>query len=115
MTGLAPSHFPFSQGLGWAHPAHIRTGTGLTPPHLHRDRAHPAHIRTGTGRTLCPHLHRDRPGAPARAIGPERASISRVKLCAEAFAARMALIAAHVRFICASATPRLPNDWTKTA
>ena len=79
MTGLAP----FTQGLGWAHPAHIRTGTGR--------------------------------GAPARAIGPERASISRVKLCAEAFAARMALIAAHVRFICASATPRLPNDWTNTA
>jgi hypothetical protein len=33
----------------WAHPVHIRTGTGLTP----------AHICTGTGLTL-PHLHRDR-------------------------------------------------------
>ena len=33
----------------WAHPCHICTGTGLTPPHLHQDRAHPPS-----------HLHRDR-------------------------------------------------------
>jgi hypothetical protein len=34
-----------------AHPSHICTGTGLTPPtsELHWDRAHPSHICTGTG------------------------------------------------------------------
>ena len=26
--------------------------TNATPPHLHRDWAHPYHVRTGTGRTL---------------------------------------------------------------
>ncbi len=64
-----PTRCPQSAELGasrphlhqdWAHPAHICTGTGLTPPtsapelgsprpHLHRDSARPAHICAGTG------------------------------------------------------------------
>ena len=64
----------------WAHPAHICTGTALTPPtsapglgsprpHLHRDWAHPAHIFAGSRLTPptsapglgspLPHLHPD--------------------------------------------------------
>jgi hypothetical protein len=31
------------------HPCHICTATGLTPLHVHRDRAHPRHICTATG------------------------------------------------------------------
>ncbi len=40
---------------------------------------------------------------PARASGPVRASISRTKLCAEAFTARSSRIAAH---LCARACVR---------
>jgi hypothetical protein len=40
-------------------PAHICTGTGPTPPTLHRDWAHPARICAEIWAHPCPHLHRD--------------------------------------------------------
>jgi hypothetical protein len=45
----------------WAHPAHICTRTGLTPPHSCATAgAHSCHICTGTGLTpVAPQLHRD--------------------------------------------------------
>ncbi len=53
------------------------TGTGSSLPHLHRDWAHPAHICSGTGLTphssalSLPHLHRDWGSSPpTSAPGP---------------------------------------------
>jgi hypothetical protein len=84
LASATPGHI--APGLGsplphphrdWAHPSHIRTGTGLTPPtsapglgsplpHPHRDWAHPSHIRTGTGLTPST-SHRDWAGTPCQA------------------------------------------------
>jgi hypothetical protein len=76
----------------WAHPSHICTGTGLTPPtsatglgsplpHLQRDWAHPSHICTGTGLappTSAPGLNDvrrvPRPSRPQRSRAQSRAA-----------------------------------------
>ena len=53
ITELELAPVPLSlenQHQDWAHPSHIRTRTGLTPPYLHDEWARPSHTCLGTAR-----------------------------------------------------------------
>jgi hypothetical protein len=65
----------------WLIPAHICTGTGLTPAHLHRSWARPCHIGNGTGLTAAtsaPGLGSPLPTSGLR-MQDQRRALSRVR------------------------------------